>query len=119
VRDIERRKRRKQLGGRRNALATWKELASAAMLRWTVMEIHDALGKEADTTLPRLLRPVEVKGVRLPEYQIRLLETLAQRDGVSVEAYLYTSLLALETAASAEEIERLLPGFREAVTFPS
>lgn len=118
VLDVERRKRRKQLGGRRHALVTWSELASAAMLRWSIMEIHDALGKDANATLPRLLRPVELKGVRLPEYLIRLLQTFAQREGVSVEAYLYTVLLALEAEASSREMEQLLPGFIEAVRFP-
>jgi len=88
------------------------------MLRWTVMEIHDALGEAANTTLPRLLWPVELKGVRLPEYLIRLLELLAERQRTTVEEYVYTSLLGLETEMSAEEIERLLPGFGEAMRFP-
>ena len=116
---VQRRKKRKQLGGRRHALETWQELASVAMLRWTPMEIHDALGKEADTTLPRLLRPVELKNVRLTEYQFRLLELLARQEGVSIEAYVYTSLLGLETTLGAEEAERLIPGLHDALTFPS
>ena len=116
---VERRRKRKQLGGRRHALVTWNELASVAMLRWTPMEIHDALGKDATTTLPHLLWPVELRGVRLPEYQLRLLEVLAQREGVSIEEYVYTSLLGLETAMSSEESERLIPGLRDALTFPS
>jgi hypothetical protein len=116
---VERRRKRKQLGGHRHELVKWAELVSAAMVRWTVMEIHDALGKEAHGTLPRLLRPVELKSVRLPEYQIRLLETLSQHAGVTIEEYIYTALLSLETAASPEAIERLLPGFREAIRFPN
>lgn len=118
VLNVETRTRRKQLGGRRHAIIRWNELASAAMLRWSVMQIHDALGKEANATLPRLLRPIELKGVRLPEYLIRLLETFAQHAGVSVEAYLCTILLALEAEANPEEMEQLLPGFIEAVRFP-
>jgi len=97
---------------------TWQELASAAMLRWTVMQIHDALGKDANATLPSLLRPVELKGLRLPTYQLRLLEVLAQRDGVSVEEYLHMALLGLETAASAQEIEELVPGIAAALAYP-
>lgn len=103
---------------RHRTLVTWNELASAAMLRWNVMQIHDALGDDADRVMPRLLRPVEVKSLRLPEYQVRLLETLAQNDGVSVEEYLYTALLDLEVASDPEEVERLVPGFREAMRFP-
>lgn len=115
---VELRRKRRQLGGPRHALVPWNELASAAMLRWTVMQIHDALGKEANRALPSLLRPVELKAVRLPEYQVRLLETLAQHAGVSVEAYVYGALLSLETAASPDELETLLPGFKEAIRFP-
>lgn len=62
--------------------------------------------------------PVELKSVRLPEYQIRLLETLSQHAGVTVEEYVYASLLSLEVVASPDAIERSLPGFREALTFP-
>jgi hypothetical protein len=97
---------------------TWNELASAAMLRWTVIQIHDALGDEANRVLPRLLRPVELKPLRLPEYQVRLVEEFAREAGSSVEAYIYEQLLAVEAAGNADEIELLLPGFKEAMRFP-
>lgn len=118
VLDVERRRKRRQLGGTRFAMVRWNELASVAMLRWTVMEIHDALGKDAHGALPRLLRPVELN-TRVPEYQMRLLETLAQNAGVSVETFIYTSLLGLETAASPDTLESMLPGFIEAIQFPN
>lgn len=118
VLDAQVRKKRRQLAGRRQMMVRWNELASAAMLRWTIVQIHDALGKEANTTLPTLLRPVELKAIRLPEYQVRLLEALARDAGVTVEEYVYTSLLGLEAAASPEVMERMLPGFIEAVRFP-
>lgn len=114
----QRRRKRRQLGGPRHQLVTWKELASAALLRWSVLQVHDALGKDADRVLPRLLRPVELKAMRLPAYQVRLLETLAQNAGVPVEEYLCASLMHLETTGTLDEIERLLPGFTEAITFP-
>jgi hypothetical protein len=47
----------------------WSEL-SAAMLRWSILQIQDALGSEANAVLPRLFRPAELKKVRLPEYQV-------------------------------------------------
>jgi hypothetical protein len=119
VLDAQVRRKKKQLGGPRQAMVRWSELASAAMLRWTIVQIHDALGKEANRVLPSLLRPVELKSVRLPEYQVRLLETLARNAGVTVEEYVYTSLLSLEAAESVEALERLLPGFHEAITFPN
>jgi hypothetical protein len=115
---VESKRKRKQLGGPRHSLVPWKELASAAMLRWTVLQIHDALGSEANGVLPRLFRPAELKAVRLPEYQIRLLETLAQNKGVSLEQYICDALQAIEVAADPDTMEKLLPGFKEAVMFP-
>jgi hypothetical protein len=108
----------RQLGGPRRALVPWSELAAAAMLRWTVVQIHDALGSEANAVLPRLFRPAELKRVRLPEYQLRLLETLAQNAGMDLDDYLYGALLSLEVAADPETMEKLLPGFNEAIRFP-
>lgn len=112
------RRKRRQLGGRRQTLVTWQEVASAATLRWTVMEIHDALGREAPRVLPSLLRPVELKHVRLPEYLLRLAETFATHAGVSLESYVYGALLSLETEASTDDLERIVPGFTEAIAFP-
>jgi hypothetical protein len=114
--DVKR--KRRQLGGPRHSLISWNELASAAMLRWTVLQIHDALGEAANRTLPRLFRPAELKKVRLPEYQVRLLETLAQNKGVSLDEYIYDALLSLEVAADPDVMEKLLPGFNEAMRFP-
>jgi len=116
--DLEAPRMRKQPGAPRLRTVCWSELASAALLRWTVMEIHDALGDDAPEALPRLLRPVELKNVRLPEYQVRLLEALARKDGVTVEGYVHTALLSVETAMSEAELERMLPGFTEAIRFP-
>jgi hypothetical protein len=115
---VERRPKRKQLGNRRHALVKWCDLASAALLRWNVMQIHDALGAEANSVLPRLLRPVELKSLRLPEYQVRLLQTLAQDAGVTVDEFLFNALLSLEGVGTPDEIEVLLPGYKEALEFP-
>lgn len=112
------RRKHRQLGGPRHALMPWSELASAAMLRWSILQIHDALGSEANAVLPRLFRPAELKRVRLPEYQVRLLETLAQNAGVDLNEYIYGALLGLEVAADPETMEKLLPGFTEAIRFP-
>jgi hypothetical protein len=114
--DVKR--KRRQLGGARQALMPWSELASAAMLRWTIVQIHDALGSDANRVLPSLFRPVELKKVRLPEYQLRLLETLAQNAGMGLDEYIYGALLGLEVAADPETMEKLLPGFNEAIRFP-
>jgi hypothetical protein len=115
---VEFKRKKRQLGGPRYSLVPWKELASAAMLRWTVVQIHDALGSEANGVLPRLYRPAELKAVRLPEYQLRLLEMLAQDAGISLEEYIYNALQSVEVAADPETMEKLLPGFTEAIRFP-
>ncbi|HEX8617675.1 MAG TPA: hypothetical protein VF911_08850 [Thermoanaerobaculia bacterium] len=101
-----------------NALVTWRDLASAALLRWNVMQINEALAGEADRVLPRLLRLAELRSVQLPEYQVRLLEAVARDAGVSVDELVFTALLDLETTGSPDEIENLLPGYKEAITFP-
>lgn len=116
--DVKRRRKRKQLGGRRHQMVSWRELASAATVRWTVMQIHDALGDRANDVLPRLLRPIELTSLRLPEYLVRLLEELARNAGVTIEEYLYTAMLDLEVASDPEVLESLLPGFTEAIRFP-
>ena len=111
-------RKRRQLGGRKRALITWHELASAAMLRWTVMQINDALGERARNVLPRLLWPVELESVRLPEYQVRLITVLAEHEGVSFEEFVHNALLHVETAKTPEEMERLVPCIRDALAFP-
>jgi hypothetical protein len=60
-----------------------------------------------------------LKEIRLPEYQVRLLETLAKHAKVSVEEYVFNALLDLEVAGDPDEIETLLPGFKEAMAFPN
>jgi hypothetical protein len=116
--EVQVRRKRQQLGGKRQRLVMWNELAAAALVRWNVMQVHDALGNDANRVLPRLLRPVELKRLRLPEYQVRLLETLAQDTGVTVEEYLFNALLSLEGLGTPDEIEVLLPGYKEAMEFP-
>lgn len=117
--DVQLRLKHRQLGGFRRAMVSWEELASAALLRWNVMQIHEALGDRAKDVMPKLLRPAELKAVRLPEYQVRLLETLARRARVTLDEYLFTALLDLEVAGDPDEIEMLLPGFKEAMAFPN
>lgn len=115
---VERRRGRKQLGGISKEFVTWKDLASAALLRWTVMQIHDALADEANHVLPPLLRPVELVGIQLPAYQVKLLQMLANRAGVMMDEFIHEALLSVEVECSIEDFEQMLPGFTEAITFP-
>src|SRR6266852_5060864 len=58
----------------------WRQAVYVAMERWTLAEIHDALGSDAAVVLPPLLA-LRAVTVRLPEYIVRALETIAAEDG--------------------------------------
>lgn len=111
----EYRKKNRQLGGRRQLMIRWTDLVRATMRHWTAVQVHDALGDRAKDWLPRLLWPEELN-VRLPLYQVRLLEALAQDSGVTLESYLHRYLGNLAT--SPAQAERLVPDFNKAVAFP-
>jgi hypothetical protein len=62
-----------------------------AVSRWPLAKIYEALGKDADTVLPNLLRTTEIS-FDLPEYQVEALRLLADRANVLPQTLL-TSLL--------------------------
>src|SRR5437016_12143700 len=53
---------------------SWRQVAYGALRRWSLAEIHEALGAEAATVLPPLLA-LRTLTVRLPEYLVQALET--------------------------------------------
>jgi hypothetical protein len=94
----------------------WKEVAYLALRRWPLQAIFEALGPEADSYLPELLRPTTIT-VALPTYQVRALEVLAGEQQLDVSTFVQVHLLDLVSAESqflAEEI----PGFLAAFHFP-
>ncbi len=95
---------------------TWRQLACIALRRWTLAEIHDALGDDAATVLPPLLM-LRSLTVRLPEYLVRALETIAAEDGTTVEGCLEGELMDF-AGTIASRIETAIPGFRRAYLFP-
>src|SRR5438552_10357201 len=50
--------------------------------RWTLAEIHDALGADASTVLPPLLS-LRTLTIQLPEYIVRAVETMATEDATT------------------------------------
>jgi hypothetical protein len=114
-REAERDRREEYIVGGRWRF-TWRQLAYVAMRRWTLAEIHDALGPEAATVLPPLLtlRPITV---RLPEYLLRAVETVAAEEGVTVDGWLHGELIDF-AGTVARRMERVIPGFRRAYRFP-
>ena len=94
----------------------WRWIARLALQRWTLAEIHEALGADASAVLPPLLM-LRAVTVRLPEYILRGLEACATDQQVTVDDYLSWELV--EFAGSLpQRLVRRIPGFRQAYLFP-
>lgn len=98
-------------------LIPWSQIARIAMEQWPLTAIYSALGKDAPAAFPPLLRPVELT-VKIPEFQVRLLEFNAARLGVDVSEYLRAQVLDILNIDDAKEIDRECPGFFAAFIFP-
>jgi hypothetical protein len=99
----------------------WLSVATLAMDKWTVTDLIEALGKEASSVVPLLLFPSKPFQVTLPLYLSRLLEYLAAKQDVTVDACLAGLLrdIVLELVEpSGPQIEKAIPGFHAAFLFP-
>jgi len=94
----------------------WRHAIYIAMATWTLAEIHDALGDDAMTVLPPLLA-LRTVTVRLPEYIVRTLETIAAADRTTLDAVLHGELIDFAGSLSGR-IETKVPGYRAAYLFP-
>lgn len=96
---------------------TWRQLAFVAMSQWSLAEIFDALGDDAAAVLPPLLtlRPVTV---RLPEYVVRAMETLATDNDTTLDDFLYGELLLDFAGAVCTRVGHRIDGYRSAYFFP-
>jgi hypothetical protein len=95
---------------------TWRQVACIALRRWSLAEIHHALGSTASTVLPPLLS-LRRLSVQLPEYLVRALETSAADDATTVDDWLHRELIDF-AGTVMERMETILPGFRRAYFFP-
>jgi len=95
---------------------TWRQTVYVAMERWTLTEIHEALGTDAEAVLPPLLA-LRAVTVRLPEYMLRALEAIAAEERTTLDHYLYGELIDF-AGVIAGRIESHVPGFRRAYLFP-
>jgi hypothetical protein len=86
------------------------------MARWTLAEIHEALGDDAADALPPLLT-LRAVTVQLPEYVLRALETIATDDGATLDDSLYAELIDFAGAVSSR-IGHRIDGYRRAYLFP-
>jgi hypothetical protein len=94
-----------------------EELIAAAMHIWDQGTIEEALGEEASSVLPEAIRLVELRG-RVPRYQQEMLRYLARRQGTTVDHVLVRGLDDV-ASAHAEELAAALPGFAEALGWPT
>jgi len=95
---------------------TWHQLALIAMKRWTLAEIHDALGADAAKALPPLLS-LRTVTVRLPEFIARALEKIAEDNATTFDASLHNALMDF-AGSRPDEMEAAIPGFWRAYLFP-
>lgn len=95
---------------------TWRQVAYLAFRRWSLAEIHEALGCDAAGVLPPLLTLRSVT-VRLPEYLVRAIEHEATRDDMTFDDWLHHELVDF-AGTVADRMERAVPGFRRAYFFP-
>jgi AraC-like DNA-binding protein len=119
----ERTLRREVARGTRDAMKVrgrwrfaWRHAAYVAMDRWSLMEIQDALGDAAAGVLPPLLA-LRTVTVRLPEYIVRALESVAAEDRTTLDAALHFELIDF-AGTHLTRLEGSIPGYRSAYLFP-
>lgn len=95
---------------------TWRQVTHIALRRWSLAEIHDALGPDANMALPPLLA-LRALTVRLPEYLVRAIELSAARENTTLDDWLHHELIDF-AGTIATSMEREIPGFRRAYLFP-
>lgn len=95
---------------------SWRQVAHIALRRWTLSQIHEALGADAATVLPPLL-DLEPVAVRLPAYIVRAIEDAAAADRISIDDWLHQELIDFASGV-VHHMERVIPGFRRAYLFP-
>lgn len=66
---------------------TWRQAVNIVLQRWTLAEVHEALGDEAASVLPPLLT-LRAVTVQLPEYMLLALETLATDERTTLDDFL-------------------------------
>jgi hypothetical protein len=95
---------------------SWRQVAYVAFRTWTLAEIYAALGKDAAKVLPPLLA-LRTVTVTLPEFIVRAMETAAENDGATLDAWLHEELMDFASTA-VERMEPILPGYRRAFFYP-
>lgn len=93
-----------------------EELMAKALEAWPLEVIEDALGEDAGRVLPEALRTALLR-VRLPRYQVAMLEYRAGQRRMTVSGVLARELEGM-ASADAEELSAAIPGFAAALAWP-
>lgn len=95
----------------------WREeLMAKALDLWAPAVIEEALGAEAEGMLPEAVPLIDLH-VRLPRYQVAMLEWLAGREHASVGSVLAREVDGL-ASAHADELSWAVAGFADALAWP-
>lgn len=95
----------------------WREeLMAKAVEIWAPDVIEEALGADAERVLPEGVRLTDLH-VRLPLYQVAMLEHFAERDRTSVSGVLARELESVANA-NVDEFSRSVLGFAAALAWP-
>jgi len=95
---------------------TWRQAVCAAMQRWTLTEIHDALGSDAAAVLPPLLALRSVT-IRLPEYIVLALEAVAAEHNTTLDGAMHGELIDF-AGSIAGWMEPRAAGYQRAYMYP-
>lgn len=94
----------------------WEEVALAAAERWPQDVIEEALGAEAASVIPELVRLTDLH-VRVPRFGVLVLGRIAQREGTTVSQVVARQLLDL-AAGESDTLERSISGLSAAMRWP-
>lgn len=95
----------------------WREeLMAKALELWSLHDIEEALGADADRVLPAGLRLIELH-VRIPRHQVAMLRRFAERDRTTVDDVLARELDGI-ASARADELSPAIAGFADVLAWP-
>lgn len=94
----------------------WQEVAAMITAQYPQALIEQALGNEASSVMPELVRLAELR-VEIPRYQTMMLEKLAERASLSIDELLARHLLDL-AGAEIDWLDRTIPQFGAAMRWP-
>ena len=94
----------------------WQEVAAMLTAQYPQAVIEDALGEDASSVMPELVRLAELR-VDIPRYQTVMLGKLAERARISVDELLSRHLLDL-AGAEIDWLDKAIPQFGAAMRWP-